>query len=143
EAAGGANAALRREGAAEHGAAIGESLAAETALNEVGDRKHAVQFAFLIHHERTIDPGIRAQDHLIPVTGNLLQFPQHRRHHLVAHLFRHRDAVGLHLSIGVIGAEADKDAALPADQDELDFATGIIAADFDAVSGGDPPRRDA
>ena len=67
------------------------------------------------------------------MADNILQFPQHRRHQLVAHLLGHRDAVGLDLSIGMIGTEADEDAALPADQDELDLAAGIIAADFDAV----------
>ena len=64
---------------------------------------------------------------------DFLQFPQHGRHRLVAHLLGHRDAVALDLAVGVVGAKADENAALPADQHELDLAAEIVAADFDAV----------
>ena len=80
-------------------------------------------------------PSIQAgaQDHLVPVTDDVLELPQHRRDRLVAHLLGDGDAVALDLAVGVIGAEADEDAALPADQHEFDLAAGIAAADFDAV----------
>jgi len=41
----------------------------------------------------------------------------------------------------MIGAAADEDAALPADQHELDLAAGIFAGHLDAILQGDPPRR--
>ena len=79
---------------------------------------------------------------MIPVTGDFIEVPQRRRHGLVAHLLGHRDAVGLHLAVSVVGADADKNAALPADQDEFNLAARLIAADFDAIGGGQPPRGD-
>src|SRR5580692_4748109 len=84
--AGGADAALCREGAAEHSAPVRQPLAAEAALNEVSDRKHAVELALLVQHARATNPCKRTQDHLIPMTGDVLQFPQHGRDGLVTHL---------------------------------------------------------
>jgi hypothetical protein len=76
------------------------------------------------------------------VIDDIFKFPQHRRHRLIAHLLRHSDTIGLDFAVGVIGADADKGAALPADQDEFNLAARVTAADFDAVGGGNPPRRD-
>ena len=59
------------------------------------------------------------------MADDVLELPQRRRDRLVAHLLGDRDAVGLDLAVGVVGAEADEDAALPADQHELDLAAGI------------------
>src|SRR5207247_6097132 len=73
---------------------------------------------------------------------DVLEFPRYRRYGLVAHLLGEGDAIGFRLSIGVIGTDTDKDAALPADQDELNLAAGVTAADLDAILRGQPPRGD-
>src|SRR3984893_13345425 len=125
--------ALGCKSTSEHGAAVRKSRAAKAALDQFRDREHAVECAFLVQHPRAVDPGMRTQDHLIPVTDDLLEFPQHGRDRLVAHLLGDRDAVSLHLAVGVVGGGADKDAALPADQHELDLPARFRAADFDAV----------
>src|SRR3954453_9890341 len=75
------------------------------------------------------------------MADDVLELPQFGSNRLVAHLLGNRDAVGFDLAVGVVGAAADEDAALPADQHELDLAAGIFAADLDAVLQGDPPRR--
>src|SRR2546430_14910305 len=111
EAAARADAALGGEGAAEHGTSIRQSRAAETALNQFLNRQHAIQRAFLVQHARAVDPCERTQNHLIPMINYVVEFPQHRRHWLIAHLFGHRDAIGLNLAVGVIGTKADKEAA--------------------------------
>src|SRR6202790_4676158 len=142
EAARRADAALGREGAAEHGAAVRKTAAAETAVNQFLHRQQVVERAFLVQHPRAADPCMRTQDHLIPMAGHVLEFPQHRCDRLVAHLLGDGDAVGFHFPVGVVGASADEDAALPADQDEFDLATGLTAADFDAVLRRQPTRGD-
>src|SRR5687767_11864564 len=55
EAAGRADAALGGEGAAEHGAAVGQALAAKAALDQVLNRQHAVEGAFLVQHALAVD----------------------------------------------------------------------------------------
>src|SRR5947209_14714551 len=74
---------------------------------------------------------------------DVLEFPQHRRDRLVAHLLGDGDAIALDLAVGVVGADTDKDAALPADQHELDLAAGIATGDFDAVGQGQSSRSNA
>src|ERR1700704_6174489 len=86
KAAGGADTTLGRKSAAEHGATIRQSLNPEAALNQFCDREHGIERAFLVQHALAADPCMRSQDHLIPVTDDLLEFPQHRRDRLVAHL---------------------------------------------------------
>src|SRR5260370_41569367 len=124
-----ADAAFGGKRAAEHGAAIREPSTSETAVNEFLHRQHAVERAFLVQLALASNPCVGAQDHLIPVTYDVLEFPQHRRDRLVAHLFRHRDAVGLDLPIGMVGASTDKNAALPAAQHEFDLPAGVSTAD--------------
>src|SRR5882724_11637309 len=86
EAARRANAALGRKSAAEHGAAVRQPSASETTINEFFHRKQVIERAFLVQLARAADQGVRTQDHLVPVTGNVFEFPQHRRDRLVAHL---------------------------------------------------------
>src|SRR5271169_5006529 len=108
KAAGGPDPALGRKGAAKHGATIGQFPICETAPNKFLDRQHAVERALLIEDALAADPGIGAQDHLVPVTDDVFEFPQLRRHHFVAHLLGHSYAVGLDLAVGVIGTKADE-----------------------------------
>src|SRR5262249_28309070 len=143
EAVRGADAALGGEGAAEHGAAVGELPAFKTARDEVGDREHRIERALLVEHALALDGGPGAQDHPVPMADHVLELPQRGGDRLVAHLLRHGDAVGLNLAVGVVGAAADEDAALPADQYELDLAGGIAAGAFDAVFLGEPSCRAA
>src|SRR3954464_16037434 len=75
------------------------------------------------------------------MADDVLELPQFGSNRLVAHLLGNRDAVGFDLAVGVVGTAADEDAALPADQHELDLAAGIFAGDLDAILQGDPPRR--
>src|SRR5260370_27453687 len=82
-----ADAAFGRKGAAEHGVTVRKTLAAEAAMNQFLDRQHGVEGALLVEHARAVDPGMRTQDHLVPVRGDVLVFPQYRRDRLVAHLF--------------------------------------------------------
>src|SRR3954464_12114993 len=77
------------------------------------------------------------------MADDVLELPQFGSNRLVAHLLGNRDAVGLDLAVGMVGATADEDAALPADQHELDLAAGIFAADLDAVSQRQPAGGDA
>src|SRR5712664_4204161 len=86
EAARRADAALGRKGAAEHGAAVRQPAASKTAVNEFLHRKKVIERAFLVQYTRAADHCVRAQDHFVPVTGDVLEFPKHRRDGLVAHL---------------------------------------------------------
>src|SRR5439155_8536539 len=105
--------------------------------------QHRVQRALLVEHALALDRGVRAQNHLVPVAGYVLELPQSGCDRFVAHLLGYGDVVGLDLAVGMVGAAADEDAALPADQHEFDFAGGLAAAAFDAVFHGQPPRRGA
>src|SRR5258708_8648676 len=109
-----ADAAYGRKCAAEHGAAVGKALIAETARNQFPNRQHGVERAFLVKHARAVDPGERAQDHLVPVADDILEFPQHRPDRLVAHLLRPPDTIRFDLAGGVIRADADNTSAPPA-----------------------------
>src|SRR5882724_10595104 len=133
KAAGGPDSALCREGAAEHGAAIRQFSPFEAPRDQFRNRQHGIQRALLVQLALAADPRKRTQDHLVPVTDDVFELPQYGRHHLVAHLLRHGDAVGLDLAVGVIGAQADEDASLPADQHEFDLAAGIAAANLDRI----------
>src|SRR4051794_35987991 len=95
EAAGRTDTALGRKGAAEHDAAVRQSLFSKSPLNKFFDGQHAIERAFLVQHARAVDPSKRPEDHLIPVPLYVLDFPQHWRHNFVAHLLGYRDAVGL------------------------------------------------
>src|SRR5436305_7033206 len=84
-----ADAAFRGKCSAEHRAAVRESFVAEPALNQFADREHVVERAFLVKHARAVDPGEGAQDHLIPVIPDFLDFPEYGSQNLVTHLLRH------------------------------------------------------
>src|SRR5262245_9723777 len=47
-----ADATLGGKGATEHGAAVGQALAAKTAVDQILDRQHGIQRALLIQHPR-------------------------------------------------------------------------------------------
>src|SRR3954452_17084262 len=67
ETVGGANTALRRKRAAEHGAAVGEFPSLEATRDQVSDRQHRVQRALLVEHAFALDGGPGAQDHPVPM----------------------------------------------------------------------------
>src|SRR5260370_18033809 len=94
-------------------AGILQSAPAET-VNEFLCRKQVIQRAFLIQLARAVDQCVRTQYHFVPVTGDVLEFPQHRRDGLVAHLLRNGDPVAFYLSIGMIRTDPDQHPALPA-----------------------------
>src|ERR1700733_10011170 len=124
----GADATLGRERPAKHGAAVRQLSVGKAAREQFRDRQHRVQGSLLIELPLAADPGIRTQDHPVPVTDDLLQFPQRRRDRLFAPLLGDCDAVALDLAVGMVGAEADENSSLPADQPKPDPAPGISTA---------------
>ena len=74
---------------------------------------------------------------------NIFVIPERRRDRLVAHLLGHRDAVFLHLAVGVIGTGADPQPLAVTKQDELRFTARRFAEHLDGFIGGEPRRRGA
>src|SRR6267142_6077795 len=96
KAVGGTDAALGGEGAAEHRAAVRQSAVLEAALDQFVDREHRIERALLVKLALAVDHRKGAQDHPVPVTDDVLEFPQHRGDRLVAHLLGNGDAVAFH-----------------------------------------------
>src|SRR5262249_36594010 len=133
ETAGWPDAALGGKGAAEHGAAVRQAPTVEAAPDQLVDRQHGLQRPLLVQLALTPEQGMRAQDHPVPMANHILELPQDRRDRLVAHLLGDRDAVTFDFAVGMVGAAADEDATLPANQHELDLTARLAAADLDLV----------
>src|SRR5581483_2667623 len=91
------------EGAAEHHGVSGKLAA--VARDQVAGRAHRRELAVLIGDALAVDGGERAQLDLVPMSGDLREQPQRAADWLEAELLRQRDAYGLGLAIGMVGAE--------------------------------------
>src|SRR5713226_2026875 len=66
---------------------------------------------------------------------NFGEGPELRGHRLVAHLFRYRDVVALHLAIGLIRADPHPQAPLRLDQNIFDLTARVLAGNLYLVRG--------
>jgi hypothetical protein len=76
---------------------------------------------------------MRAQDQFVPMRRDLVIGPEIPGDRFVAHLLGNRDAVFLHLAVGVIGAGADPEATAMLQQYEFRLPARRIAKRFDGI----------
>src|SRR6202451_2259530 len=137
------HAALGRQRAAEHQRAFGETGLAGEFFDQLQRIEHRGHRTFLIKHALAVLGNVGAQHQLVPMRRYLDHRTEFRRDRLVAHLLRHRDAVFLHLTVGMVGTGADPQPAVLLQEHELTLPARCLAEPLDAVGEGQPRRRGA